>query len=82
MAENNDKKYSNRAVFEKNKDKIQVTDTTTHENYKEELVFALQDKNHSFSLGLTTVLTCLSIAEKEGYVPELPSEWWCKIRKI
>ena len=40
------------------------------------LVFAMQDTQHQFSLGLATVLQCLRIAEQEGHVPALPPEWW------
>ncbi|MBK1674734.1 hypothetical protein CKO35_15830 [Ectothiorhodospira shaposhnikovii] len=47
---------------------------------KDELVFAMRDRHHTFSLDLTTILQCLEIAEREGAVPELPSEWWTQIR--
>lgn len=45
----------------------------------EELIFGLRDNKHGFSLGLTTVLECLAVAEKQGYVPNLPDEWWILI---
>lgn len=45
------------------------------------LIFAMQDKNHEFSIGLLTILKCLEIAEKEGYTPKLPSEWWLAIER-
>lgn len=57
-----------------------IQDITDCEDSLEELVFAMRDQSHEFSLGLTTILRCLAIAEKEGYVPELPSEWWCRLR--
>ena len=44
-------------------------------NCDEPLVFALKDKYHEFSMGLSTVLQLLLVAEKEGYVPKLPDEW-------
>ena len=40
------------------------------------LIFAMQDRQHQFSLGLVTVLQCLRVAEQEGFVPALPPEWW------
>lgn len=45
----------------------------------EELIFALQDRQHQFSLGLRTVLYCLKAAEAEGCVPPLPDGWWGSI---
>lgn len=42
----------------------------------EDLLFAMRDKEHTFSLGLSVVIDCLRIAEKEGYLPPLPGEWW------
>lgn len=48
-------------------------------NCDETIHFALQDKNHTFSIGLITVLECLSFAEEQGEVPKLPSDWWISI---
>ena len=45
----------------------------------EALVFGMQDSQHEFSLGLTTVLECLAVAEKQGYVSRLPDDWWVLI---
>lgn len=42
----------------------------------ESLIFAMQNQ---FSLGLSTVLECLALAEKAGHVPLLPSEWWISL---
>ncbi|TIH11386.1 XRE family transcriptional regulator [Marinifilum sp. JC120] len=42
-----------------------------------ELVFAIQDQFHKFSLSLQTILDCLKIAESSGYIPNLPAQWWC-----
>ena len=44
-------------------------------NCDEPLVFALKDKYHEFSMGLSTVLQLLLVAEEQGYVPKLPDEW-------
>lgn len=45
------------------------------ENCFEEVVFMLRDKEHEFSLGLTTVLQCLEFAVKIGSLPKLPVSW-------
>lgn len=66
--------YRNRAQLD------EATDISDFECCPENLVFAMKDKHHSFSIGLSTILHCLAIAEKEGYVPEIPSEWWLKLR--
>ena len=57
-----------------------IKDCTDYECCREELVFAMEDTEHKFSLGLFTVLECLLIAEKEGYVPTLPADWWLQVR--
>lgn len=46
----------------------------------EELLFAMRDKHHEFSLGLSIVLQCLQLAEQNGHVPRLPDEWWTQLR--
>lgn len=43
------------------------------------LLFAMRDNYHEFSMGLLTILQCLSLAEKEGYVPSLPEAWWVQL---
>lgn len=57
-----------------------VEDHTAHEDCQEELLFAMRDQEHDFSLGLSVVLNCLSIAEEEGFVPQLPDGWWEQLR--
>ncbi len=47
----------------------------------DELVFAMRDRHHSFSLDMGTVLQCLQLAEQEGAVPRLPDDWWIAIVK-
>lgn len=44
------------------------------------LIFRMKDQHHEFSLGLQTVLKCLSIAEEEGYVPALAPGWWAQLQ--
>jgi len=68
--------YNNRANIAEGE---KTHDCTGYDCCDELLVFALKDKHHEFSLGLSTVLKCLSIAEKEGYVPKLPYEWWVDV---
>ncbi len=70
--------FANRATLRS--DCEQKSDCTAFECCNEQLVFAMQDTKHQFSLGLSTVLECLMVAEKEGYVPPLPAEWWYQIR--
>ena len=71
--------FENRAHLQNGSESSQ--DCTEFECCGEELVFAMQDTKHKFSLGLSTVLECLMIAEKEGYVPPLAAEWWYQIRQ-
>jgi len=63
--------YNNRALLK---------DCTDYECCDEELVFAMKDNYHEFSLGLSTVLECVAMAEKEGYLPKFPEGWWVSIR--
>lgn len=60
----------------------QVKDHTMCEECSEELFFEMKDNYHEFSLSLSVVLNCLFIAEKEGYVPQLPDTWWSQIRQM
>ncbi len=61
--------FENRAIYQ---NKVKENHCS---NCDEPLVFGLKDNYHEFSLGLSTVLRLLLIAEKQGYVPKLPSEW-------
>ena len=45
------------------------------ENCCEKAVFLLKDKEHEFSMGLTTVLQCLEFAIRNGCLPKLPNSW-------
>ena len=57
---------------------------------QEAMIFALKIGEKEVSIGLNTILACLKIAEKEGYVPPLEGEnsqffansWWCKIERM
>lgn len=74
----NVKIFQNRAVPDSSQAAFQ--NVVNCECCLEEIVFAMQDNHHKFSIGLSTIMTCLAIAQKEGYVPEIPEEWWFKIR--
>ncbi|MCB1733673.1 MAG: hypothetical protein H6981_01375 [Gammaproteobacteria bacterium] len=45
----------------------------------DEMVFALRDRHHTFSVGMSTILQCLALAQEEGAVPVLPSPWWLDV---
>jgi len=58
---------------------------------QEAMVFALQIGEQTLSLGLTTILNCLSLAEEEGFVPRIDAGkdalkddnmWWPKVRSL
>lgn len=55
--------------------------TGPFEHYSEQLVFAMRDTYCGFSLGLGSVLECLATAEREGYVPPIPKEWWDEVER-
>ena len=46
------------------------------------LIFALQVGKERISLDMPTILSCLRLAEKEGYTPELPHEWWMSLKRF
>ena len=46
----------------------------------EDYVFLMRQGDREFGIGLTTVLAALAFAEREGAVPELPADWWVKVR--
>jgi hypothetical protein len=71
--------YKNRAAIDHNDAAYDCTDC---ECCEEELVFAMKDNYHEFSIGLSTVLHCLAIAQQEGYIPTIPSEWWNALRQV
>ena len=55
------------------------TDNREFECCEDEVLFAMRDKHHEFSIGLSTIIQCLKISEKEGYVPKLPYHWWLSL---
>lgn len=64
--------FENRATLDINPPAAEQADLS-QDDY---MVFAMQDKHHQFTLGLSTILECLHAAEQEGAVPALPESWW------
>ena len=64
-----EKTFENRAKFQ------EKTEEPYCQSCGEELIFGMKDNYHEFSLGLSTVLECLFVAEQNGSVPKIPSEW-------
>ncbi len=56
------------------------TTNSSCDNCFENLIFALKDNSHEFSIGLLTILECLKFAEDNGAVPTLPYEWWLSLK--
>lgn len=44
-----------------------------------ELVFALRQGEHVFSLDLETLLKCLKVAENQGHLPPIDLQWWLAV---
>lgn len=65
----------NMATLSDNKIQEHTKCTSCNEDY----IFLLKDKTRDFSIGLTTILSCLSFAEQKGAIPALPEEWWTLI---
>ncbi len=72
MNENN-KRIENRAKWQQ---ELQHGDGKLCEH---ELIFAMRDNYHEFTLDIQTILECLLAAEREGAVPELSAVWWSKV---
>lgn len=58
-----------------NRAEVKNAERTNCENCFEPLVFLLKDKDHEFSMGLSTVLNCLAFAIENGDLPKLPLSW-------
>ena len=41
----------------------------------ERVIFHLRDREHEFTMGLSTVLQCLMFAIEQGDLPKLPLSW-------
>ncbi|MCL1996840.1 MAG: hypothetical protein FWG63_11585 [Defluviitaleaceae bacterium] len=71
-------------TFDKRAKFINTHDCKSHdcEICSEPIIFALSTENgENFSIGLTTVLECLRIAQEQGHVPDIDeeTEFWCKM---
>jgi len=58
-----------------NRAEILEAENMSCENCFEQVVFLLKDREHEFSMGLTTVLQCLAFAISQGELPKLPRSW-------
>lgn len=75
--------YERNVIMNSNKNKeiffnraeIEKAEQICCENCFEQVVFMLKDKNHEFSMGLTTILECLKFAIENGDLPKLPLSW-------
>lgn len=75
---NKEKSAINQEILENTADLCndEIKDHTDYQECGEDYLFLMKDKEHEFSIGLRTILSCLAIAEKEEAVPKLPYEWW------
>ena len=58
-----------------NRAEVKEAERVCCDNCFEQVVFLLNDKEHEFSMGLSTVLECLAFAIKNGDLPKLPRSW-------
>lgn len=65
-----------------NRADIENSEKIACDNCFEHVVFMLHDKNHEFSIGLSTVLECVAFAIKNGDLPKLPSSWVANVNSI
>lgn len=64
----------NKEVFF-NRAEVKKAEHICCENCFENVIFLLKDKEHEFSMGLSTVLECLKFAIENGDLPKLPLSW-------
>ncbi|MCT4625673.1 hypothetical protein [Halodesulfovibrio sp.] len=70
---------ANHAALQSEKAITQNDDFSGCPTCSEEVIFAMEDSFHHFSIGLRTILQCLNLAEMQGYIPPLPDEWWNEV---
>ena len=56
-----------------------IIDHTDCEECLEDYLFLMKDNYHEFCISLRTLIACLSMAEKEGAIPRMGSDWWTKV---
>ena len=67
-------KASKKEIFF-NRAEVEEAEHIICNNCFEQVVFLLKDKDHEFSVGLSTIVECLAFAIKNGDLPKLPSSW-------
>lgn len=56
-----------------------IKDHSDCEECLEDYYFTMRDRYHEFNIGLGPILNCLKIAQEQGAVPTIDSEWWVKV---
>lgn len=66
-----------------------IADTTGRATYKSEpikispdmkqLYFELEDKDHTFQIGIKTIIECILFGVKEKQLPNLPLTWYTEV---
>lgn len=65
-----------------NRAEIDTAERQHCEECFEPVVFLLKDKEHEFSLGLSTVLECLAFAVRTGDLPKIPTSWFSVVDEV
>ena len=52
------------------------------DNCCESVIFHLRDKEHEFTMGLSTVLECVMFAIEQGDLPKLPMSWLADVDHV
>ncbi|MCL1996842.1 MAG: hypothetical protein FWG63_11595 [Defluviitaleaceae bacterium] len=81
--------FEKRILFEPKHKESSLTEIACSE-CQESIIFALQINGQAVSLGLSTILECLQIAEKEGIVPKIDEgrefgespSWWLRVKNL
>ena len=56
----------------------EIIDHMDCDDCTEDYVFLMRQGGREFGIGLTTVLSMLAFAEREGAVPPIPPDWWIR----
>lgn len=56
-----------------------IIDNSDCEHFNEEYLFLFEDNSHNFYIGLSNILYCLLILEKEQLIPKQDDIWWVSI---
>ncbi len=66
-----------------NRADIKSAERMVCDNCFEHIIFMLEDsKQHKFSVGLRTILECITFAIKNGDLPKLPRSWLDDIDQV